>query len=468
MSSERHRTQERRVAVIGAGVSGLTVARRLLAEGVNVTVYERQPMAGGVWYYTSNKRHAFATPAYKSLETNFPRELMEFSDFPWPSNTSAFPSRQQVHNYIQEYGRDVPVCYNREVVDVYLRTRIHPTDWKIQTRNTTTGKVSEKDFHAIVVATGTYNTPFEPEYSGLAAWKDKYPRSVSHAKTYRKPDKFRGKNVVVVGNSASGWDISLQIAKVAKKVWVSSTRPGQRSHEKIEGVVGIERLVPSERSVDFKDSTTASDVDNIVLCTGYLYGVPFLRKGQKAEGPIWANGFRLDDLYEHIFWTRKPTLMFVGIPKGGPTFLVSQAQSALVARFIACRWGRPCQKDMISWVAEQRVLWNKRREVAPSIENERTFHNLIESKSKDYIERLGRWCTEADEEVPSTASNRNPPFIWTKRLDWVMDNRRSIRDAFLEKGLDRHQFYTPESLGVIEDETTEDIKESSNAGGCQK
>ncbi|KAI1631511.1 hypothetical protein F4809DRAFT_646322 [Biscogniauxia mediterranea] len=436
MSAEGCRTQKRRVAVIGAGVSGLTVARRLLGEGVDVTVYERQPMTGGVWYYTSNEKQAFTTSAYNNLETNFPRELMEFSDYPWPSNTPVFPSRQQVHNYIQEYGKGISVCCNSEVVDVYLRTRIHPTDWNVKIRSTTTGKVNEKEFHAIVIATGTFNTPFEPEYSGLAAWKDKYPGSVSHAKAYRKPDKFRGKNVVVVGNSASGWDISLQIAKVANKVWVSSTRPGKRSHEKIEGVVGIERW--------------------------------YLPRGQRAEEPIWANGFRLDDLYEHIFWTRRPTLMFVGIPKGGPTFLVSQAQSALVSRFITGRWGRPCQKDMVSWVAEQRALWNERREADPNVENERAFHSLIESKSKEYIERLGRWCAEADEKFPNTVSNRNPPFIWTKRLDWVMNNRRSIRDAFLEKDLNRQQFYTPESLGVIENETTENIKESPKVGRWQK
>lgn len=39
----------RRVAVIGAGVSGVTTAAHLIADALDVTVFERAPVAGGVW-----------------------------------------------------------------------------------------------------------------------------------------------------------------------------------------------------------------------------------------------------------------------------------------------------------------------------------------------------------------------------------------------------------------------------------
>jgi cation diffusion facilitator CzcD-associated flavoprotein CzcO len=38
-----------RVAVIGAGVSGLTSAKHLRAAGLEVVVYERSSVSGGVW-----------------------------------------------------------------------------------------------------------------------------------------------------------------------------------------------------------------------------------------------------------------------------------------------------------------------------------------------------------------------------------------------------------------------------------
>jgi MFS transporter, ACS family, pantothenate transporter len=40
----------RRVAVIGAGISGVTSAAHLVAAGLEVTVFERNHAAGGVWY----------------------------------------------------------------------------------------------------------------------------------------------------------------------------------------------------------------------------------------------------------------------------------------------------------------------------------------------------------------------------------------------------------------------------------
>jgi cation diffusion facilitator CzcD-associated flavoprotein CzcO len=40
----------KRVAVIGAGVSGLASARHLKAAGLEVVVYERSSVSGGVWF----------------------------------------------------------------------------------------------------------------------------------------------------------------------------------------------------------------------------------------------------------------------------------------------------------------------------------------------------------------------------------------------------------------------------------
>jgi len=43
----------RRVAVIGAGVSGVTAAAHLNAADVQVTLFERTNTSGGVWYVFS-------------------------------------------------------------------------------------------------------------------------------------------------------------------------------------------------------------------------------------------------------------------------------------------------------------------------------------------------------------------------------------------------------------------------------
>lgn len=39
----------KRVAVIGAGISGVVTAAHLKNEGLDVTVFERSSAAGGIW-----------------------------------------------------------------------------------------------------------------------------------------------------------------------------------------------------------------------------------------------------------------------------------------------------------------------------------------------------------------------------------------------------------------------------------
>jgi cation diffusion facilitator CzcD-associated flavoprotein CzcO len=39
-----------KVAIIGAGISGVVTAAHLLNAGLEVTVFERNKEAGGVWY----------------------------------------------------------------------------------------------------------------------------------------------------------------------------------------------------------------------------------------------------------------------------------------------------------------------------------------------------------------------------------------------------------------------------------
>jgi cation diffusion facilitator CzcD-associated flavoprotein CzcO len=39
----------KRVAVVGAGISGVVAAAHLKKEGIDVTVFERSSAAGGIW-----------------------------------------------------------------------------------------------------------------------------------------------------------------------------------------------------------------------------------------------------------------------------------------------------------------------------------------------------------------------------------------------------------------------------------
>lgn len=102
--------QTSRVGIIGAGISGLAVAKQLSAH--NPIVFEATNSIGGVWKHCS-----FATT---KLQT--PRCDFEFSDYPWPMRDStSFPTHIELLEYLHGYATHFDllkfVRFNSRVVE---------------------------------------------------------------------------------------------------------------------------------------------------------------------------------------------------------------------------------------------------------------------------------------------------------------------------------------------------------------
>lgn len=68
------------VAVIGAGISGVCTAAHLLKQGLNVTVYERGSVAGGVWHFDPRSAHEQAYPNETPSRGDYERVVFEDED----------------------------------------------------------------------------------------------------------------------------------------------------------------------------------------------------------------------------------------------------------------------------------------------------------------------------------------------------------------------------------------------------
>ena len=88
-----------RVAIVGAGPSGLAAAKHALEAGFDTTVFEAGDDLGGQWHTTA--AHSGVWPG---MRTNTSRAMTAFSDFPAPADLALHPAAEQVHAYLRAYA----------------------------------------------------------------------------------------------------------------------------------------------------------------------------------------------------------------------------------------------------------------------------------------------------------------------------------------------------------------------------
>ncbi|XP_071498266.1 flavin-containing monooxygenase 1-like [Diadema antillarum] len=216
----------KRVAVIGAGVSGLVSVKACLEEGMEPVCYERNDELGGIWVFREkNPKDQKDAGIYDGLVTNSSKEMMCFSDFPFPRDWAPYIQGRQLNEYYHAYAKHFDlnrhIHLNTEVV------RVEKTDdhdqtgrWTVRVRHADDTE-SESVFDAIMVCTSIFNKPFLPTYPGMDVFKGQ----ILHSQTFRHAEKFRDMTVLAVGGSHSAGDMAVNSSRYAKQVYLS-TRTG--------------------------------------------------------------------------------------------------------------------------------------------------------------------------------------------------------------------------------------------------
>ncbi|KAG8132929.1 putative Flavin-containing monooxygenase protein [Naja naja] len=305
----------KKVAIVGAGVSGLTSIKCCLEEGLEPTCFEQSDDIGGLWRFTT--------------------KVISIKKCPDFSNTG---------------------------------------QWEIVIE--ANGKQSSTIFDAVMVCVGYLTEPLLPlkSYSGLEKFNGHY----FHSREYKTPEVFRDKKVLVIGMGNSGVDIAVEATQTAKKVmistergswvisrvfdngypwdmvflsrflniirnslpgritvWMIANRVSQWFNHANYGLIPKDRrvmrepvlndLLPSciitgkisimpavkefkENAVVFVNVPTAEEVDTVVFATGYKASFPFIDESiLKVEN-------RHASLYKYIFLPQleKPTLAIIG------------------------------------------------------------------------------------------------------------------------------------------------------------
>ncbi len=201
-----------RVAIIGAGVSGIAAAYRLQQAKVEFTVYEKNEEVGGVWWENRYPGCRLDTP-------NFAYSLSFAQKPDWPQQ---FSRQTEIHSYLKTVAESAGMRRNIQFgseVDTMVFDE-HRAIWTLTVRDRS-GEITSEEFNAVVTAVVILNRPSLPDIPGLDSFKGKKVHSASWPSNL----DLSGKRVALVGTGASAFQIGPSIVGTVSQLKIFQRNP---------------------------------------------------------------------------------------------------------------------------------------------------------------------------------------------------------------------------------------------------
>jgi putative flavoprotein involved in K+ transport len=359
--ARRHEQTRFQVIVIGGGQAGLSVGHYLLEAGVDLLILEAAGRIGESWRTRWDSLRLFTAAEYAGLP-----------GLPFPGDPNAFPSKDELADYLEEYARKMRL-------PVRLGTRVDALDREGDRYVITAGN-TRFEADRVVVTTGPYQKGRVPSW---AANLD--PAIVQiHSKAYKNPAQLPAGNVLVVGAGNTGAELALEAAAAGHRVLLSGRDVGQvppflrlangrlfwflatrvftvntRIGRKIRASFRAGHSGPLVRIRSRE--IAAAGIQRIGRVMGSHNGKPTTEEGRVLDVTcvLWCAGFGLDfswvhlpvfapdgyPLHEQGRVMSEPGLYFVGLPfqrsLSSSTLVGVGRDAAVVARWIAESLARP-------------------------------------------------------------------------------------------------------------------------------
>jgi hypothetical protein len=201
-------TSRSNFCIIGAGSSGLAVAKNFKAVGIPFEIIEREDDVGGNWYYGKP-----ASSIYKSTHLISSKALTEYTDFPMPADYPQYPNQEQAFEYLRSYARHFGL-YEHIRFETSVQ-RLEPSDEGWEVRFADGARTS---YRGIVIANGHNWDAKLPDFPG------QFDGTILHSSDYKTPDVLKDKRVLVVGAGNSGCDIAVESSHHAAMTYHSTRR----------------------------------------------------------------------------------------------------------------------------------------------------------------------------------------------------------------------------------------------------
>ena len=219
------------IAIIGAGPSGLATARWLKAKGMDAVIFEAGDDLGGQW--NPNGPH---TATWPGMRTNTSRVMTAFSDMDHREGTAVYPTREQMHAYLQDYAERFDlrgaIRFGCRVEGLAQVETEGESGWRLDW-STEQGSQTAL-FERVIVATGRQIKAEVPELPGLEGFSGRL--GTRHTSDYRGSADWKGASVLVAGCSISALEIAAELAHHAGSVTVAYRRQRYVLPKQIVGV----------------------------------------------------------------------------------------------------------------------------------------------------------------------------------------------------------------------------------------
>ncbi|MEA2480185.1 MAG: hypothetical protein QOJ07_2107 [Thermoleophilaceae bacterium] len=204
-----------RACVIGAGSSGIAIAKTLHRKGIPFDCFELSDRVGGNWVF-GNKNDV--SSSYRTLHINTSRERMQYSDFPMPRTYPDFPRHDQIaayfDSYVDHFGFRDKIRFETGVDHVSRRA-----DGVFEVRIATGEKL---EYDSVIVCNGHHWDARMPEPSFPGA--DSFRGDQIHSHDYKDESQLAGKDVVVLGMGNSAMDIAVDASYHANSTYLAARR----------------------------------------------------------------------------------------------------------------------------------------------------------------------------------------------------------------------------------------------------
>ncbi|MFT7263894.1 MAG: cyclohexanone monooxygenase [Halioglobus sp.] len=198
-----------RVAIIGAGPSGIAAGRELLQKGFShFTIFDALDAPGGTWRLHN----------YPGLACDVWAHSYTFSYAPNPNWSASFVDQPEIQAYLArcatEFGLDDHLVLNTRIESAHYDD--DASVWQLRS-----DKGEQWEFDTVINAMGNQHTPLFPDVKS----RESFTGESFHGTRWNHDVDLSGKRVAIIGSAASAVQIVPEVAKTVGELWVVQRSP---------------------------------------------------------------------------------------------------------------------------------------------------------------------------------------------------------------------------------------------------